>query len=150
MNPVANNKKAFHDYEISDRFEAGISLIGSEVKAIRAGRVNLKDSFVRLIKGEAFLMNAHISYLNTANPHFRPEERRVRKLLLHRQELRKLESKTSKDGMTLVATKLYFNRKNLVKVQIALAKGKTLHDKRETLKRKDQQREIAQAVKDYR
>jgi len=150
MTPVANNKKAFHDFEIGDRFEAGISLEGSEVKAIRAGRVNLKDSFVRLIKGEAFLLNAHISYLNTANPHFRPDERRARKLLLHKKELRKLDSKTSKDGMSIVATKLYFNRKNLVKIQIALAKGKTLHDKRDTLKKKDQQREIAQAVKDYR
>jgi len=150
MTLIANNKKAFHDFEIGDRFEAGISLEGSEVKAIRAGRVNLKDSFVRLIKGEAFLLNAHISYLNTANPHFRPDERRVRKLLLHKKELQKLANKTSKDGMTLVATKLYFNHKNLVKIQIALAKGKTLHDKRNTLKKKDQQREIAQAVKGYK
>jgi len=149
MKPIATNKKAFHDFEIGEKFEAGIVLEGSEVKAIRAGRVNLKDSFVRIIKGEAFLLNAHISYLDTTNPHFRPDERRSRKLLLHKKELRKLESKTAKDGLAIVATKLYLNKKNFVKLQIALAKGKTLHDKRETLKKKDQQREISQAMKGY-
>jgi len=147
---VARNKKAFHDYEILDKFEAGIVLEGSEVKALRAGRVNLKDSYVRIIKGEPFLLNAHISYLDHTNPHFKPDERRARKLLLHQKEIDKLIGKTSKDGLTIVPLSIYFNHKNLAKVQIALAKGKNLHDKREALKAKDAKREKERAIKEYR
>ncbi len=144
---VARNKKAFHDYEILERMEAGISLQGSEVKALRAGRVNLKDSFVKIIKNEAFLMNAHISYTNTTNPHFKPDERRPRKLLLHRKQIDKLIGKTTKDGLTIVPLSIYFNRKNIAKVEIALARGKKLHDKRETLKRKEADREAQRAMR---
>ncbi len=145
---VARNKKAFHDYEILERYEAGIELKGSEVKSLRAGRVNLKDSFVRIIRNEAFLMNAHISYTDTTNPHFKPDERRPRKLLLHRKEIDKLMGKTSKEGLTIVPLSIYFNRKNFAKVEIALAKGKKLHDKRETLKRKEADKEARRAMRE--
>ena len=147
---VARNKKAFHDYEILNKYEAGIVLEGSEVKALRAGRVNLKDSYVRIIKGEPFLLNAHISYLDHTNPHFKPDERRARKLLLHRKEIDKLIGKTTQDGLTIVPLSIYFNDRNLAKVEIALAKGKKLHDKRQALKEKDAKREAQRAMKEYR
>jgi SsrA-binding protein len=143
------NKKAFHDYTIFESFEAGIALEGSEVKAIREGRINLKDSHVRIIKDEVFLLNMHISHLSTAHVTYRPEERRERKLLLHRKQIDKLDTKVSKDGMTIVATRLYFNSKNIVKVQISIAQGKKLHDKREDLKRKTQERDIKIALKSF-
>ena len=146
---IARNKKAFHDYEILDRFEAGIELKGSEVKAIREGRVNLKDSFVKIIKGEAFLFGMHVSHVRTANLHYTPDERRERKLLLHKREIEKLEKKVARDGLTIVGLSIYFNHKNMVKLQIALAKGKNVHDKREALKQKDAKRETARAMKDF-
>ncbi len=146
---IARNKKAFHDYEILEKFEAGIELKGSEVKAIREKRVNLKDSYVRLIKGEAFLLNSHIGVLNTTHAYYKHEEARVRKLLLHRKEINKLQQKVDQDGMTIVALSMFFNHKNLVKVQIALAKGKQLHDKRQSLKEKSQKRDIARAMKEF-
>ena len=146
---VARNKKAYHDYEILETLEAGIELKGSEVKALRAGRVSLKESFVRIIRGEAYLLNAHISYLDTANPHFRPDERRDRKLLLHRKEIDKLLGKVTQEGLTLIALSIYFNEKNIAKVKLALARGKKLHDKRETLKRKTAEREAKAAMKRY-
>ena len=147
--PVARNKKAYHDYEILEKLEAGIVLQGSEVKAIRQGKINLKDSFVRLIKGEAFLLKAHISHLSTANPHFTPNERSDRKLLLHLKELRKWDAKVAKEGLTIVPLSVYFNVKNIVKVEIALVRGKNLHDKREDLKRKDAEREAKTAIKNH-
>ncbi|AFL68985.1 SsrA-binding protein SmpB [Sulfurospirillum barnesii] len=146
---VARNKKAFHDYEILEKLEAGIVLQGSEVKAIRQGRVNLKDSFVKIIKGEAFLLNAHISHLSTANLNFAPNERAPRKLLLHVKQIRKWEMKVAKDGLTIVPLAIYFNAKNLAKVEIALARGKNEHDKRESLKEKDAQREAKTAMKNH-
>ena len=147
--PVARNKKAFHDYEILERLEAGIVLQGSEVKAIRQSRVNLKDSFVKIIKGEAFLLNAHISHLSTANLNYAPNERAPKKLLLHMKQLRKWDIKVAKDGLTIVPLSIYFNAKNLAKVEIALARGKNEHDKRESLKEKDAQREAKTAIKNY-
>ncbi|WP_277641467.1 SsrA-binding protein SmpB [Wolinella succinogenes] len=146
---IANNKKALFDFHILERLEAGIALSGSEVKAIRAGRVNLKDSFVKIIKGEAFLLNAHISYLETTNPHYKPDERRPRKLLLHRKQIDKLTGSVSTEGMTLVALSIYFNERNRAKVEIALAKGKNLHDKRETLKKRILDREVKAALKEH-
>ena len=146
---VARNKKAFHDYEILEKFEAGIVLKGSEVKAIRASRVNLKDGFVKIIKNEAFLFNVHISYFDTTNPYFKPDERRDRKLLLHKKEIYKLMNKVALDALTIVPLNIYFNNKNLAKVQIALAKGKKLHDKRETLKRKQADRDAKAAMKNF-
>ncbi|MFK2822852.1 SsrA-binding protein SmpB [Arcobacter sp. YIC-80] len=147
---VFKNKKAWHDYHILDTYEAGISLQGSEVKAIREGRVNLKDTHIRIIKDEVFLLNMHISHLSTAHTTFRPNERRDRKLLLHRKEIEKLHTKVTKDGITIVALKLYFNKKNIVKVQIATAQGKKLHDKREDMKRKTMQRETQQTLKNWK
>ena len=146
---IARNKKAFHDYEILDRFEAGIELKGSEVKAIREGRVNLKDSFVKIMKNEAFLFGMHVSHVRTANLHYTPDERRERKLLLHKREIEKLEKKVARDGLTVVGLSIYFNHKNMVKLQIALAKGKNVHDKRQALKQKDAKRETARAMKDF-
>ncbi|MDX1808830.1 MAG: SsrA-binding protein SmpB [Sulfurospirillaceae bacterium] len=146
---IARNKKAYHDYEILEKYEAGIELKGSEVKAIRLGRVNLKDSFVKIIKGEPFLFGMHVSHMQSVNIHFAPDERRERKLLLHKREIQKLEQKVKKDGLTIVALSIYFNSKNLAKLQIALVRGKALHDKREALKEKDAKREAARAVKDF-
>lgn len=146
-NLVFKNRKAFHDYFILDTYEAGVQLKGSEVKAIRQGRVNLKDSFVRIIKGELFLLNMHISHLSTAHTTFRPDERRDRKLLMHKKEIAKLFEKVTKDGITIVPLKLYFNAKNLVKLQIATAQGKKLYDKREDLKAKTMQKRNATSIK---
>ncbi len=146
-NLVFKNRKAFHDFTILDTLEAGIMLEGSEVKAIREGKINLKDSFVRIIKGEVFLLNVHISHLSTTHSTYRPDERRSRKLLLHSKQIDKLYSKVTKDGITLVALKLYFNDKNMIKVEIATAQGKKLHDKREDLKLKTMKRETQQILK---
>ncbi len=149
-NLVFKNKKAFHDYMILDTYEAGVVLEGSEVKAIRDGRVNLKDSFIRIIKNEVFVLNMHITHMSTTHTSYRPDERRSRKLLLHRKEIDKMYSKVTKDGITLVPLKLYFNSKNMVKMQIATAQGKKLHDKREDLKQKTMQRETQIALKNWK
>ncbi len=146
---IAKNKKAYHDYSIEEKFEAGIVLKGSEIKAIRAGRVNLKDSFIRIDDGEVVLFNAHIGLLDTTHHYYRHEERGARKLLLHKKEIVKLERAVQRDGMTIVPLIMYYNHKNIVKLQIAIAKGKKLHDKRQDLKEKDQKRDIARAMKDY-
>ena len=146
-NLVFKNRKAFHDFTILDTLEAGIMLEGSEVKAIREGRINLKDSFVRIIKGEVFILNMHISHLSTTHTTYRPDEKKDRKLLLHSKQIAKLYSKVTKDGITLIATKLYFNDKNMIKVEVATAQGKKLHDKREDLKIKTMQRETQQILK---
>ena len=146
---IAKNKKAYFDYFLQEKFEAGLVLKGSEVKGIRAKRVNLKDSFIRMVNGEAFLFNAHIGRLDTTHHYYTHEERGSRKLLLHRQQLHKMKKSIEKDGYTVVPLQLYFNNKNLVKIQVAIAKGKQLHDKRQDLKAKDMRRDIARAMKDY-
>lgn len=146
---IAKNKKAYHDYTILEKFEAGIVLKGSEVKAIRAGRVNLKDSFIRIVKNEALLFNAHIGLLNTTHHYYRHEERADRKLLLKRKEIDKLKDAVDKEGLTIVPLQLYFSKKNFVKIQIAIAQGKKLHDKRNDLKEKDMKRDIERALKNY-
>ncbi len=141
---VATNKKAYHDYFIEDTFEAGICLVGSEVKSARLGLVNLKDSFALLKNGEVLLMNMHISPYEKGS-FFNPDPRRTRKLLLHKKEILKLKQKTEQKGYTLVVTKLYF-KQALLKAELALARGKELHDKRETLKRKQQEMDIRRAL----
>lgn len=141
------NKKAYHDYIIEDPIEVGIVLKGSEVKAIREGRVNLRDSFVRIVKGEVFIFNMHISHLHTTHVTYKESETRDRKLLLHKKQIGKMYEKVTKDGYTIVATKLYFNDKNFVKLNIAVAKGKKLHDKREALKEKDLQKQTNRILK---
>jgi SsrA-binding protein len=146
---IAKNKKAYHDYFIEEKYEAGLVLSGSEVKGIRAGRVNLKDSFIRFVKDEAFLFNAHIGRLETTHYFYGHEERGTRKLLLHKKELAKIQKAVDRDGYTIVPLQLYFNARNIAKIQIATARGKQLHDKRHDLKEKDQKRDIARAMKDY-
>jgi SsrA-binding protein len=146
---IAKNKKALYDYEIIETLEAGIELKGSEVKSVRLGRINLKDSFVRIIKGEAFLLGAHISYPDSTNPYFKPNETRDRKLLLHRKQIDKWLGHVMQNGLTIMALSIYLNDKNRIKVQIALAKGKTLHDKRESIKKKELDKEARAAIKRY-
>lgn len=144
---IANNKKAFHDYFIEETYEAGIELVGSEVKSIRLGNINLKDSFALVRGNEIFLMNVHISPYNKGS-HYNPEPRRDRRLLLNKQEINKLRGKVEKKGYTLVATKVYF-KDALVKVEIGVAKGKEIHDKRQALKEKAQKRDIERAFKEF-
>ena len=138
--PVARNKKARYDYHLMDRFEAGIVLQGTEVKAIRAGRLNLTDSYARVDDGEVFLIDAHIGpYEQGSRENHAPKRRR--KLLLHRREIKRIEGKTQPTGMTIVPTKAYFS-KGRVKVEIALARGKHDYDKREDMRREVDQRAI--------
>ena len=146
---IAKNKKAYFDYFLQEKFEAGLVLKGSEIKAIRAGRVNLKDSFIRFVQGEAFLFNAHIGRLETTHHFYAHEERGSRKLLLHKKQIAKMIKAVEKDGFTVVPLELYFNDRNIVKIQIAIAKGKQLHDKRNDLKEKDMKRDIERSMKDY-
>lgn len=146
---IAKNKKAYFDYFLEEKFEAGIVLKGSEIKAIRAGRVNLKDSFIRFVQGEAFLFNAHIGRLETTHHFYAHEERGSRKLLLHKKQIVKMVKAVERDGYTVVPLELYFNDRNIVKIQIAIAKGKQLHDKRNDLKEKDMKRDIERSIKDY-
>lgn len=143
---ICQNRKAYHDYTIEETVEAGIELRGTEVKSLREGKANLKDSYARVIREELFLVNTHISPYLRADSFNAPDPERTRKLLLHKQEIRRLVGKTREKGYTLIPTKMYF-KNGRVKVELALAKGKTLHDKRETIKKRDAQREISKAVK---
>ncbi len=137
---IAQNKKAYHDFEIGEKFEAGLVLLGTEVKSLREGRANLKDSYARVKRNEVFLFGLHISpYSHASFDNHDPE--RVRKLLLHRAEIKKLLGKTQERGFSLVPLKLYF-KEGRAKVEIALARGKKEYDKRETLKRKEETREM--------
>ena len=141
MEIIANNKKAFHDFFISDCVEAGIALQGAEVKSIRKGGVSILDSFVVVKNGEMFLKNAYIKPYEKANV-FKVDERRTRKLLLHKNEILKFERQVKEKGFSIVPTKLYINKDGKVKVEIGLAKGKKLYDKRQTLKDKAAKRDI--------
>jgi SsrA-binding protein len=145
---IAENRKAFHDYHILETFEAGIALLGTEVKAIREGNVNLRDSYAQVNDGEVWVYNIHIKpYSHRGYADHEPT--RKRKLLLHRQEIRKLIGKTVERGMTLVPTRMYF-KDGRVKVGLGLARGKQAHDKRETIKRREADRETRAAVKERR
>jgi SsrA-binding protein len=142
---VAENRKALHDYHILETFEAGVVLQGTEVKSIREGRVNLRDSFARVEDGEVFIYNVHISpYTHRGYADHEPTRRR--KLLLNRQEIRKLIGKTVERGMTLVPLRLYF-KNGRVKIAVSLAKGKQAHDKREAIRKREVDRETRAAVK---
>jgi SsrA-binding protein len=137
---IARNKKAGHDYHIEQRYEAGLALEGWEVKSMRAGRVQLKESYVKILHGEAFLLGAHISPLATASTHVNPNPVRTRKLLLHRKELNRLIGLTERAGYTLVPTAMYWKH-GRAKLEIGLARGKKQHDKRASEKDRDWQRE---------
>src|SRR5215472_5123313 len=145
---IAENRKAHHDYHLLETFEAGLVLLGTEVKAIREGRVNLRDSFARVENGEVFIHNVNISpYSHRGYADHEPLRRR--KLLLHRDEIRKLIGKTVEKGMTLVPVRLYY-KKGRVKVAVSLARGKKEFDKRETIKRREADRETRAAIKSRR
>ncbi len=144
---IIQNKKAFHDFFIEERYEAGIVLEGWEVKAIRAGRSNLKESYVLVRNGEVFLLGCHISPLPTASTHVQPDPTRTRKLLLKAEEIRKLIGKVERAGYTLVPIDLHYVR-GRIKIEIGLAKGKKQHDKRATEKDKEWQREKQRLVRD--
>ena len=143
---ICNNKKAFHDFFIEEKLEAGMVLTGTEVKSLRLGKANLNDSFALVRSGEAFLNNLHISPYDFGNRENHDPDR-MRKLLLHKKEITRLFSKIREQGYSLVPLRLYF-KNGMVKVEMGLAKGKKLYDKREDLKKKDQKREMAQAFKE--
>ncbi len=139
---MIKNRRALHDYFVIQKLEAGISLEGSEIKSIRAGKVNFKDSYARIIDGECWLVNLHISPFEKSS-HFIPDPTRKRKLLLHKHEIRRLRVRTEEQGMTIVPLEIFINEKGLCKVTLALAKGKKTYDKRETLHQKDMERDRA-------
>lgn len=145
---IATNKKAYHDYFIEETYEAGLVLTGTEVKSLRQGNVNLKESFCRIKDGELFINNMNISPYEQGNRE-NPDPTRVRKLLLHRHEIDRLTRKTEEKGLTLVATKIYF-KEGRVKLEIGVGKGKKHFDKRESLKQKQASREIEKILKENR
>jgi len=142
---IATNKKAYHDYFIDETYEAGMVLTGTEVKSLRQGNANLKESFCRIKNGEVFINNLHISPYEQGNIN-NVEPTRMRKLLLHHAEIIKLTRKVEEKGLSLIPTKLYF-KNSLVKLELGVGRGKKMHDKRQTLKRKEADREMAKAIK---
>lgn len=147
-NVIVTNKKAAYDYFILSKYEAGIVLQGSEIKSVRNHAVNLKDSYVVIKNQEVFILNMHIAEYSHGNL-FNHDPFRTRKLLLHKKEILKMQLKIKQEGFTLIPTKLYFNEKGKVKVEIALAKGKKLYDKRETIKQREQKRELQKNYKQF-
>jgi SsrA-binding protein len=143
---ISDNRQARHLYEILEVFEAGLELVGTEVKSIRAGKVNLRDGYALIRNGQAWLLNVHISPYTESSEYFNHDPRRTRRLLLHRKEITKLIGQVEQKGLTLVPLKLYF-KGSWVKVTLGLGRGKKLHDKREDIKRRDDQREMARAMK---
>ncbi len=146
MKILAQNKKAYHDYFIEDTYEAGIALKGTEIKSVRKGSANLKDSYIQIKQGEAYILGMHIAPYEQGNI-FNHDPLRTRKLLLHKKEILKLERQIKENGYTIVATKLYFDQGSKAKLEVALARGKKLYDKREDLKAKDAKRDIEKALK---
>jgi SsrA-binding protein len=146
---VATNRKAFHDYHIEDKFEAGIMLRGTEVKSLREGLVNLRDSYASVNHGEVFLHNCHINPYSHGNI-MNHEPLRTRKLLLHQKEITQLIGKTQQKGLTLIPLRIYFTPRGHAKVELALAKGKKQYDRRETIKEREAGREVERAMKDKR
>ena len=140
------NRKALHEYFVIQKFEAGIALVGTEIKSIRAGKLNFKDSYAKVDKGECWLMNLHISPWEKAS-FFNHQAERPRRLLLHKNEINRLKSKVEEQGMTLIPLEIYINEQGFCKVSLALAKGKKLYDKRESLQKKDMERDRARDEK---
>ena len=145
MKILTKNKKAFHEYEILETFEAGIALQGTEVKSVKNGQINLRDAYVKIMNGEAVLINCHISHYEQGN-RANHDETRTRKLLLHKKEILKLASKVNEQGLSIIPLKVYL-KGNYVKLELGLARGKKAYDKRETLRRKEQERETQRALK---
>ncbi len=148
MKIIAKNKKAFFNYEILDTYEAGISLVGSEVKSIREGQISLKESYAEIKEGEVFLLSCHISPYEPAN-RLNHDPLRERKLLLHQREIKRLIGKIKERGYTLVPTKVFISDKGKVKIEIALAKGKKVHQKREVIRERERNREMKAEIKRY-
>ncbi len=146
MKYIAKNRKASFEYRFIEKYEAGLVLLGSEVKSLRKGQANISDAFVDYHQGELFLLNSHISEYKGAN-RFNHEPGRRRKLLMHSKEIRKILGQIKNKGITIVALSLYFNNKNKVKIEIALAEGKKLHDKREAIKEREWNREKSRILK---
>jgi SsrA-binding protein len=146
---VATNKKAYHEYQVESIVEAGMVLLGSEVKSLRAGRANLRDGYVKIKNGEAWLLNVHISPYAFAT-YDAPDPMRERKLLLSAREIKKLAGKVKEKGFALIPIKIYFTGKGLAKLGLGLCKGKTLYDKRDSLKKKESDREMDRLRKTYR
>jgi SsrA-binding protein len=144
---VATNRKAYHDYFIEEKFEAGIVLKGTEVKSLREGRVNLQDSYASVKDSEVFLHNCHISPYSHGNL-MNHDPIRVRKLLLHKKEINKLLGKTQQKGLTLIPLRLYFTKQGKAKIELGLAKGKKQHDRRESIKTREAGREVERAIKE--
>lgn len=142
---IANNKKAFHDYFIEDKYEAGIALVGTEVKSLRMGKCSIKEAFIRIEKGEVYVYGMHVSPYEKGNI-FNKDPLRVRKLLLHRSEIRKIEGQVAQKGYTLVPLRVYL-KGSLMKMEIGLARGKKLYDKRQDIAKKDQRREAERQFK---
>lgn len=143
---IAHNKKAYHDYSIEESYEAGIVLVGTEVKSVRAGSANIRESFIRIDNGEAFIYNMNINPYEHGNI-FNQDPTRKRKLLLHRRQINQLHAGVMRDGMTIMPLRVYI-KGSLIKMQIGLAKGKKLHDKRRDIAKKDAQRQIRRSFKE--
>lgn len=149
MKILVQNKKAYHDYFIEDTYEAGLELFGTEVKSVRAGKCSIRESYVEVKRGEAFIVGMNISPYEMGNIYNR-DPLRDRKLLLHKREIRALLEARAKDGYTLVPTKVYLSDRGLVKLEVAVAKGKKLYDKRESIQKRDVERKIKKEIKNYR
>jgi len=149
MRVIATNKKAYHNYEIFDSYEAGISLLGSEVKSVREGKISLKEGYAEIKEGEVFLVNCNISPYAPAN-RFNHEPKRERKLLLHRRQIKRLIGKTKEKGLTLVPIKVLISDRGKVKIEIALARGKRAFQKKEAIKERDRERELRAEMKKRR
>jgi SsrA-binding protein len=148
-NIIATNRKAYRDYEVLEALECGIELKGSEVKSLRASKINLNDSFARFEGQEIFLYNAHISHYAQAS-YLNVDPVRTRKLLLHKKQLERINGKLTQKGLTLIPLKIYFNQRGFAKVELALCKGKKLYDKREDIKRRETDRELRRIIKSKR
>ncbi len=148
MRIIAKNKKAFFNYEILEKHETGISLLGSEVKSIREGRISLKESYAEIKRGEIFLINCHINPYEAAN-RFNHDPLRERKLLLHRREIKRLTGKVKEKGLTLIPTKVFISNQGNVKVEISLGKGKKAYQKREAIRERDRDREMRAELKNW-
>ncbi|OGX15494.1 MAG: SsrA-binding protein [Omnitrophica WOR_2 bacterium RBG_13_41_10] len=149
MKVITTNRKAYRDYEVLETLESGIELKGSEVKSIRAGRINLEDSFARVENNEVILYNSHINPYEQAS-YLNVEPTRLRRLLLHKNQIRKLAGSVAQKGTTLVPLKVYFNERGFVKIELALCKGKKIYDRRETLKRREADLQIRRTLKNRR
>ncbi len=146
---IITNRKAYRDYEVMESLECGIELKGSEVKSLRAGKINLNDSFARIEKLEAFLYNAHISHYTEAS-YLNVDTDRTRRLLLHKNQIQRISGKLAQKGLTLIPLKVYFNDRGFVKLELGLCKGKKLYDKRESIKRRETDLYMRRAIKNRR